>query len=115
MDRMIQGEAGEVTCRDGPRGEDAGPAGSRGEEDFGKRTGWPQVWPLPPCTLRTPVLLSLVLGQHGEKGYEMFRSLRLFSHQEGAGSSQREPTNTVTSALDSFTGLSFGLPRWLSW
>ena len=58
------------------------------------------MWPLPPCM--PPVVLSLVLRHHGEKDYEIFRSLRLFSHQEGAGSSQEEPTNTVTSAPDSF-------------
>ena len=61
------------------------------------------MWPLPPCTLHAPLLLSLALGPHGEKGYVTFRSLRLFSHQEGAGSSQEELTSMVTSAPDSFT------------
>ena len=52
------GEGLGPSCGDGTGGEEAGPVGSQGEEDFDKKTGRPQMWPLPPCTLRAPSSFS---------------------------------------------------------
>ena len=74
----------EVTCRVRPGGEEAGPAGSGGRRTLMRTQEGLRCGPclLAPCM--PAIVLFLVLGHHGEKDYEIFRSLRLFSHQEGA-------------------------------